>query len=92
MQKAIISVDHLVDALGGPTKVGEWLGINQSAVSMWKIRGEIPPGWHLRIYLEAEARGFSLSERVFGYEVADIDRSAASKKKTQPRERARASA
>ena len=83
MQKEIASVEQLIDVLGGPTDVGKWLGIKQSAVSNWKLRGEIPPGWHLRLYFAAKDRGFALRKDVFGYDPSPQTRGPASKKKAE---------
>lgn len=67
-KKMIQSIDELVEALGGPVKVGDWLGIGKQAVSNWSMRGYIPPAWHLRLFIEVQRRGWSIHPRVFGLE------------------------
>lgn len=65
-KKMIRSIDELVDALDGPVKVGEWLGIGKQAVSNWSMRGYIPPAWHLRLFIEVQRRELSVHPSVFG--------------------------
>lgn len=67
MNHRIGSIDELISALGGPTALGEHLGVGASAVSNWIARGYIPTGWHLRLYLEVERRGLSIDLSVFGF-------------------------
>lgn len=62
----ITSIDALIRALGGPSAVGEWLGITQEAVSNWKARDNIPPGWHQRLGLALRKKGLTIDPRVFG--------------------------
>lgn len=68
MKQPISSIDDLVTAFGGPTELGEWLGVGASAVSNWQARGNIPTGWHLRLYLEAQRRGMPIDLTVFGFD------------------------
>lgn len=67
----ITSIDQLIDVLGGPSAIGEWLGITQEAVSNWKARRSIPPGWHFKLAKAARARGCSIDPQVFGLEPDD---------------------
>ncbi len=70
MAKRILkSVSEVVDALGGPSALGARFNIGQSAVSNWNMRGEIPTGWHLRIYLSVKEMGLDIDPEVFGLEV-----------------------
>lgn len=69
----ISTVDDVVEALGGDTQVAAWLSISQPAVANWKIRGEIPGGWHLRIYARLLADGFDCDPAVFGLSQEDAD-------------------
>lgn len=64
--RMLTSVNEVVDALGGPSAVGSHYGIGQSAVSNWILRGYVPPGWHLRIYLRLKRMGFKAHPSVFG--------------------------
>lgn len=62
----INSIDELVNALGGDTKVARWLGISQPAVAAWKARNHIPPGWHMRLLADLTKRGMTVNPEVFG--------------------------
>lgn len=75
MVNAVIqTIDQLVDALGGTGEVGEWADIGANAVANWIARGWIPPGWHLRLYIEANRRGLKLAyERLFGLSTDDAE-------------------
>lgn len=68
----INSVGELIDALGGSTKLGEWLGITQAAVANWKARGAISTQWHLRLLAEIGRHGKSVNPAVFGLSVEDL--------------------
>lgn len=63
----IRTIDELIEAFGGASELGRWLGITQEAVSNWKIRREIPTGWHLRLLVEARSRGWEIDPGVFGF-------------------------
>lgn len=65
----IETVEEVVDALGGDTKVADWLGISQPAVAAWKSRESIPGGWHLRIYARLLTMGLECDPKVFGLTV-----------------------
>lgn len=82
MAYQINSIDELIDALGGDTEVGLWLGISQPAVAMWKSRGQIGAGWHLRLLAEVRRRGLTVNPEVFGLnegDAGDLFQSAAVK-------------
>lgn len=67
IMNCIRTVDDLVEALGGDTAVAHWLRITQGAVANWKQRGEIPGGWHLRLYARLLAEGWEVdTAAVFG--------------------------
>ena len=72
MQYDINSIYELVDTLGGDTKVASWLGISQSAVSQWKLRGQIATGWHIRLLAELTRRGKTINPAVFGLTSDDL--------------------
>ena len=83
MAKRILkSVGEVIDALGGPTVVGERFNIGQNAVSNWKLRREIPPGWHLRIYLSVRQNGVDVDPRVFGLDTLNGLEPPAKKKRS----------
>jgi hypothetical protein len=67
----LTSIAHVVKAFGGTDGMAEWAGIGPSAVSNWIARDHIPPGWHLRMYREAAARGFEIDESVFDDRLRD---------------------
>jgi len=71
MAYQINTIDELIDALGGDTEVALWLGISQPAVAMWKSRGQIGAGWHLRLLAEVRRRGLTVSPEVFGLDEGD---------------------
>jgi hypothetical protein len=54
-----MTLDQFISALGGTTKTAEKFGVQPSAVSMWRIRGGIPPRLHLRALRIATAHGIS---------------------------------
>lgn len=62
----ITTIEDLIDALGGDTVVASEFGISQPAVNQWKARGEIPGGWHLRIWAWAKRLRLSVDPVVFG--------------------------
>ena len=71
--KRLQTVDQVIDAFGGAKtaaannkSVAAWLGLNTSAVCNWRERDNIPSGWHLRFYLEANKRGMEIDPHVFG--------------------------
>lgn len=66
----IETIDHLIKEMGGPTKLGAWLGISQEAVSAFVHRG-IPTGWHVRLIAELKRRGRTINPDVFG--ISDED-------------------
>jgi len=66
MPKRIETVAQLVDALGGTTAVANWLDVVPSTISNWKEHGQIPPGWHLQLYLECQRRELCVAPGLFG--------------------------
>ena len=93
------TVDEIIDAFGGDarsgannSRVAKWLGINTSVVCNWRTRANIPSGWHLRFYLEAERRGFRIDGGIFGLEACQPSPSPelGTKKKRQAPANARA--
>jgi len=65
MSKPLTSVASVIEAFGGPTKMGEAFGIRPSAVSNWKAAGRFSERMHYRIKVEAEARGIEIDPAVF---------------------------
>jgi predicted SpoU family rRNA methylase len=66
--KRIETVEQLVAAFGGTFKLAKWADVVPSTVSNWKEQGHIPPGWHLRLYLECQQRNLNVSKKLFGLE------------------------
>jgi len=76
----IQSIEGLVSALGGDTAVAAWLGVSQPAIANWKVRGEIPGGWHMRLFARVVGMGLTIDPAVFGLTPSEsiaIDRVAA---------------
>lgn len=65
MKQTLHTISDVIDAFGGTRAVAMWTGLGESAISMWMARGEIPPGWHYRLHIEALARGFEIDPCVF---------------------------
>lgn len=65
MSYDITSIGQLVDALGGPTKLGRDHGVTASNIANWSLRGYIPPAWHLRLYLELRKRNLTADPDLF---------------------------
>jgi len=72
--KPINTIDDLIEAFGGASELGRQLGITQEAISMWRVRGEIPPGWHYKLFVEGRLVGLDVDPSVFGYEAESADR------------------
>jgi hypothetical protein len=66
MQKVLRTIEGVVEFFGGPTELAKWAGIKTSAVCNWTERGEIPPGWHIRLAIEVTRRGGKIHPSVFG--------------------------
>lgn len=66
--KRIDTVAKLVKALGGTFALAKWADVVPSTVSNWKEQDAIPPGWHLRLYLECANRKLNVAPKLFGIE------------------------
>ncbi len=67
MSNAVTSIDDLIDALGGTSKVAAWACISHTTVSNWRQRRFVPPGWHLPLLAECARRGIVVDlTKVFG--------------------------
>ncbi len=69
--KILSTIDDVIDEMGGPTAIAAWLNISQSAVSNWRIRNEIPMGWHYRLARHAERLGMRIDDAVFNLDPND---------------------
>jgi DNA-binding transcriptional regulator YdaS (Cro superfamily) len=64
------SMTELIEALGGQSTLARNLGIGQSAVANWVLRGEIPAAWHLRLLADCRARGIEVDTKaIFGVDL-----------------------
>lgn len=64
--RKVRTVGGLIRALGGDAVVANWLGISVAAIESYRQKG-IPPGWHLRLYLQAQELGHQVDPKLFGY-------------------------
>jgi hypothetical protein len=62
----IKTVADLVSAFGGNKPMADWADVGETAVCNWKDANEIPRGYHLRLWFEAERRGLSVDPELFG--------------------------
>ena len=69
----IANLDDLIAAFGGQTALGKLLHVSQGAISLWKFRGTIPPGWHIRLLIEADRKGLRLAPELFAIKGADAE-------------------
>lgn len=49
----------VITALGGPTAVANWLGLDQSTVSGWGLRDAVGRGYRFHIYWSLRDRGYT---------------------------------
>lgn len=87
----ITSIDELIAELGGPSELGELLGVTQEAVSNWAARGSIPGGWHMQLAGMVLRKGLSVSPKVFNLTEKDVE-GLFPVKRPLPRRRVEASA
>ena len=59
------TIDDLISLFGGPTKLGQELGIGDNAICNWSARGFIPPSWHLRLYVDLRRLGKTANPELF---------------------------
>jgi DNA-binding transcriptional regulator YdaS (Cro superfamily) len=64
------SVDAVIAALGGPTKMAALTGVGPSAVINWRTRREIPAEYFVLICEALEAAGKGVERSVFGFNEA----------------------
>lgn len=65
-RKTLRTVGDIIKAFGGPSKVAKWTGLTPPAISYWLSEDFVPPAWHLRIWLELEARGYIVTLSALG--------------------------
>lgn len=66
------TIPELINGLGGDAVLAKELGITYAAVGMWKVRGNIASGFHLRLLAMAKRRGLDVAPEVFGYRAEDV--------------------
>lgn len=91
-KEVIRTIDVLIDRLDGRDAVGRLLGIGGNGVSMWLVRGEIPRGYHLDLFLECGRRGLRIAPDLLDLPADAFAHVAFVKPPTSPRPRARRSA
>lgn len=62
------TVDEVIDALGGTTKVARKLGLKPNAISMMRQRGRLSSSWHMALFVEARRQGLQIAPELFGLE------------------------
>lgn len=53
----MLTVDELLDALGGNQKVAETLGASANGISNWRMRGKVPARYEIRVWSMALSSG-----------------------------------
>jgi hypothetical protein len=61
----ITTAHGLVEALGGPKEVAKLCSTDAERVREWTLTGDIPRGWHFRLFVKAWALGEVVSPKVF---------------------------
>ena len=61
----ITTLPQLIEALGGAAAVAEWCDVPEASISCWLAQGRAPNGYHLRLYLRAEAAGWRVEPITF---------------------------
>lgn len=64
-QPLIRTVSELVTAFGGNKRMADWADVGETAVCNWKDANDIPRGYHLKLWLEAERRGWRVDPALF---------------------------
>ncbi len=57
----IETLAQVIDRVGGPTRVAEWLGVSPAAISNMKGRGRLAPEYWVCFVIEARADGHALT-------------------------------
>lgn len=66
------TIDELIDALGGPSKVALIGGVGLTAVSNWRSRGKIPAEKFMLFSAALSAMGKTAAPALFGFEPAEV--------------------
>ena len=60
-----MTVNEVIDALGGNVALGRMVGVRSSAVSNWRRFGCFPPRLYLRLAEAGRARGVEIDPTLF---------------------------
>jgi hypothetical protein len=64
---AIVTMEDLIVALGGPRAVGEWLKTTPENIRLMSHRGYVARGYHLHVYLALTRLGYQhINSSLFG--------------------------
>lgn len=66
-QYDINTVAGLIEALGGHNAVTRLLDLDAGDTRRWEVSGDIPIGWHLRVFAHVLLLGRTVAPVVFGY-------------------------
>jgi DNA-binding transcriptional regulator YiaG len=69
----IKDIEELVEALGGEHQLAAALEVGRNSVAMWKCRGLIPGGWHLRLLAMVKRKHLTVAPIVFGLTAAEAE-------------------
>ena len=67
--KTLRSITEIVNALGGKRKLATLVEAKNGSTSVicnWVADNYVPPGWHYRLHLFAEHKGFVIDPKAFG--------------------------
>lgn len=60
-----MTISEFIDALGGTSKIADFLGVGPSAVSNAKKADHLPRAWHFRLSRLAQQRGVKVEDELF---------------------------
>lgn len=63
----LITVEAVIETLGGTFKAAEIAAVQPSAISNWKTRKRIPSDYFMLISQELDKRGAAVSPTIFGF-------------------------
>ena len=66
-----MSIDAIIEALGGPTQVQALLGVGPSAVSNYRARGQFPEYARVRVWQALKARGIMVDPETLAFDPLD---------------------
>ena len=78
--RTLKTVSAIIQAFGPPgckrtaakKALAEWADVGISAVCNWETVNHIPEGWHYRMHLELERRGFKVDPAAFGVSAPSV--------------------